>query len=141
MACDDAARRRIHLVSLPTQERVESAAMVNALQRHADVVVQKSLAEGFGLAVTEAMWKSRPVVASRVGGLSNLIDHGVDGVLLDDPTDLATFGTEVVCLLGDPRRAASMGLAAHERVRTQFLFSRYFQQTVQAFSHVLGDEV
>lgn len=140
VACDDAARRRIHLVSLPTQERVESAAMVNALQRHADVVVQKSLAEGFGLAVTEAMWKSRPVVASRVGGLSNLIDHGVDGVLLDDPTDLAAFGTEVVRLLGDPRRAASMGLSAHERVRTQFLFSRYFQQTVQAFSHVLGDE-
>ena len=64
----------------------ENAAMVNALQRRADVVVQKSLAEGFGLTVAEAMWKARPVVASRIGGIQDQIEDGVSGILLDDPT-------------------------------------------------------
>ena len=66
----------------------ENAAMVNAIQRRADVVVQKSLAEGFGLTVAEAMWKARPVVASRVGGIQDQIEDGVTGVLIDDPADL-----------------------------------------------------
>ena len=70
----------------------ENAAIVNALQRHAAVVVQKSLAEGFGLTVAEAMWKGRPVVASAVGGIQDQIEDGVTGVLLDDPRDLAAFG-------------------------------------------------
>ena len=59
----------MHLVSLPTVDVDENAAIVNALQRHATVIVQKSLHEGFGLTVTEAMWKTRPVVASAVGGI------------------------------------------------------------------------
>lgn len=139
-ACDEPVRRRIHLASLPADERMESAAMVNALQRHASVVVQKSLAEGFGLAAAEAMWKRRPVVASRVGGLRSLIDDGVNGILVDDPTDLAGFGTAVVALLEDPRRADALGDGAHERVRAQFLFSRYLQQMVQAFSRILDQD-
>jgi trehalose synthase len=65
----------------------ENAVMVNALQRHARVVVQKSIAEGFGLTVTEAMWKSRPVVASSVGGIGEQIVDGKSGILLDDPRD------------------------------------------------------
>jgi trehalose synthase len=70
----------------------ENAAMVNALQRRADVIVQKSLAEGFGLTVAEAMWKARPVLASRVGGIQDQITHDRSGLLLDDPSDLAAFG-------------------------------------------------
>ena len=62
-----AARSRVHLAAIPTVDPVENALIVNALQRHARVVAQKSLAEGFGLTVAEAMWKSRPVVASAVG--------------------------------------------------------------------------
>ena len=65
----------------------ENAAIVNALQRHADVVVQKSLAEGFGLTVAEAMWKGRPVVATAVGGIPDQIEDGERGLLLD-PRDL-----------------------------------------------------
>ena len=61
--------------------------MVNALQRHAAIVVQKSLREGFGLTVAEAMWKGKPVVASAVGGIQDQIEHGVSGWLLPDPTD------------------------------------------------------
>ena len=62
-------RRRIHIANLPADDVEENAVVVNALQRRADVVVQKSLAEGFGLTVTEAMWKARPVVASGLGGI------------------------------------------------------------------------
>jgi trehalose synthase len=67
--CAPDVRDRIHLFSLPMDDIEENAAIVNALQRRADIVVQKSLAEGFGLTVAEAMWKARPVVASRVGSI------------------------------------------------------------------------
>jgi trehalose synthase len=102
----------------------ENAIIVNALQRHAGVVVQKSLAEGFGLTVAEAMWKARPVVASRIGGIQDQIEDGTSGVLLDDPTDLAAFGAAVAGLLEDTSRAERMGDAARERVRGDFLSSR-----------------
>ena len=84
-------RRRISLVSLPTADVEENAAVVNAVQRHATVVVQKSLVEGFGLTVSEAMWKSRPVVASGVGGILDQITDGEQGLLIGDPTDLEAF--------------------------------------------------
>src|SRR5690606_9928440 len=64
-----AARTRIHLACTPMRDADEQATIVNAVQRHAAVVVQKSLAEGFGLTVVEAMWKERPIVASAVGGI------------------------------------------------------------------------
>src|SRR5205085_1282035 len=81
-------RRRVHLASLPMGDVEENAAIVNALQRHADVVVQKSLAEGFGLTVAEAMWKQRPVVASQIGGIQDQIVDGESGMLIADPRDL-----------------------------------------------------
>jgi trehalose synthase len=87
-----ARRARVHLACLPMDDLEENGAIVNAMQRRADVLVQKSLAEGFGLTVTEAMWKSRPVVASGVGGIQGQITNGVNGLLVDDPTDLAAFG-------------------------------------------------
>ena len=71
-----AVRRHVHLCNLPTADDDENAVIVNALQRHAAVVVQKSLREGFGLTVTEAMWKARPIVASEVGGLMEQISTG-----------------------------------------------------------------
>jgi trehalose synthase len=103
------ARRRVHLATLPMQDLDENAFMVNALQQHARVVVQKSLAEGFGLTVAEAMWKGRPVVASGIGGIEEQIVDGESGILLADPSDLAAFGREVSGLLADPRRAEEMG--------------------------------
>jgi trehalose synthase len=104
--------------------------MVNALQRRADVVVQKSLAEGFGLTVAEAMWKARPVVASRIGGIQDQIEDGVSGILLDDPSDHDEFAEAVCGLLNDPGRARSMGERAKERVRRDFLGSRHLAQWV-----------
>jgi len=117
----DALRRRVHLASLPTLEVDENAAMVNALQRHATVVVQKSLNEGFGLTVAEAMWKYKPVIASRVGGIVDQIDHGVQGLLLDDPTDLDGFADAIAQVLGDPARARLMGDRGHQRVLESYL--------------------
>jgi trehalose synthase len=114
------ARRRIHLAALPIDDLDENAIMVNALQRHAGVVVQKSLAEGFGLTVAEAMWKARPVVASRIGGIQEQIADGETGILLDDPHDLQAFGAAVTELLMDPERAEEMGRRARERVRDRF---------------------
>ena len=69
-------RRRVHLALLPMADADENAVIVNALQRRADVVAQKSLAEGFGLTVSEAMWKGRPVVASEIGGIREQIEDG-----------------------------------------------------------------
>ena len=92
----------------PIEDPEENAVVVNALQRRADVVVQKSMAEGFGLTVTEAMWKARPVVAGGVGGIREQIDDGVNGVLVD-PRDLGAFGSAVTDLLQDPERAAIPG--------------------------------
>jgi trehalose synthase len=116
-----AARNRVHLASLPGDDVEENAAIVNALQRHATIVVQKSLREGFGLTATEAMWKRRPVVASAVGGLQDQIEDGVSGILLKDPEDLDAFAGVLAELLASPERMARLGAAAHERVREHFL--------------------
>jgi trehalose synthase len=121
-------RQRVHLASLPTADIEENAAIVNALQRHAAIVVQKSLKEGFGLTVTEAMWKARPVVASAVGGIQDQIIDGECGLLLSDPTDLDAFAAALARLLADPEAAARMGRAARDRVRGQFLGVRHLLQ-------------
>ncbi len=121
-------RRRVHLAALPMEDAEENATIVNALQRHARVVVQKSLAEGFGLTVAEAMWKARPVVASRIGGIQDQIADGVSGVLLDDPRDLTAYGEALRRLLADPGSAEQMGRRARERVRDEFLSARSLLQ-------------
>jgi len=102
----------------------ENAVIVNALQRRADVVAQKSLAEGFGLTVAEAMWKARPVVASAVGGIVDQVEDGRSGLLLLDPRDGAAYGAAVVRLLADGGEANTLGAAARERVREHFLSDR-----------------
>jgi trehalose synthase len=119
-----AAQQRITLGSLPMEDVDENAAMVNAVQRHAAIVVQKSLAEGFGLTVAEAMWKARPVVASAVGGIQDQVVDGRTGLLLQDPSDLAAFGAVLDQLLADPSAAQRCGAAAREQVRMHFLPDR-----------------
>jgi trehalose synthase len=119
-----AVRGRVLLITLPLEDAEENAAMVNALQRHAAVIVQKSLAEGFGLTVAEGMWKARPVVGSAVGGI---IDQIADrtGILLPDPRDLATFGTAVRRLLDNQGEAAQMGRAARDYVGEHYVGDRH----------------
>jgi trehalose synthase len=133
-----ADRRRLHLASLPMDDIDENAHIVNALQHHAAVVVQKSLAEGFGLTVAEAMWKERPVVASRVGGIEDQIVDGESGLLLDDPTDLDGCMRLVREVLVDAGLAARLGVAARERVRDRFLVDRHLRQYVELFEAMMS---
>src|SRR5271166_2073869 len=130
-------RRRVHLALLPMADSDENAVIVNALQRRADVVAQKSLAEGFGLTVAEAMWKGRPVVASAIGGIREQIEDGRTGFLVG-PRDLRAFGERVSELLNDPHRAERMGEAAQTRVRELFLGPRHLGQYVELLESVLS---
>ncbi|MFC4117853.1 glycosyltransferase [Nonomuraea zeae] len=117
-------RRRCQLVCLPMDDLRENAVMVNALQRHASVVVQKSLAEGFGLTATEAMWKSRPLVASAVGGLRDQVTDGETGLLVGDPRDVATTAAHLRRLFRDRPFARRLGEGARRRVRERYLPDR-----------------
>jgi trehalose synthase len=130
-------RRRVHLVLLPMVDSDENAVIVNALQRRADVVAQKSLAEGFGLTVSEAMWKGRPVVASQIGGIAEQIEDGRTGFLVE-PSDLRSFGERVSGLLQDPHAAERMGEAAQTRVRDFFLGPRHLGQYVELLEGLLA---
>jgi len=129
-------RGRILLVTLPLDDVDENAAMVNALQRHATVIAQKSLAEGFGLTVAEGMWKARPVVGSAVGGIIDQIADGT-GILLPDPRDYAAFGTAVRRLLDDPGEASQIGRAAHAHVREQYLGDLHLLRYARLFSALM----
>lgn len=114
-------RARAHVAELPMNDNDENAAIVNALQRHATVIVQKSLREGFGLTVTEAMWKRRPVVASAVGGIQDQIRDGIEGLLVRRPEDPAETAAAIARVLSDPELAVRLGDAAYERVRADYL--------------------
>ena len=123
------ARGRVHLASLPMEDAEENAAIVNALQRRADVVVQKSLAEGFGLTAAEALWKSRPLIVSGVGGLQDQVIDEVTGIIVD-PTDETAFGHEICRLLSDRSLAQRLGAAGRARVGERFLQPRHLAQWV-----------
>jgi len=117
-------RARVELANLPMADAEENAAIVNALQRHATLIVQKSLQEGFGLTVTEAMWKGKPVIGSRVGGIPDQIEHGISGLLLDDPLDYRKFSDLVGLVTSQPELAERLGVNARERVKECFLSLR-----------------
>jgi trehalose synthase len=133
-------RARVHLVSLPMEDVEENAAMVNAIQRRSDVIVQKSLAEGFGLTVAEGMWKAKPMVASAVGGIQDQIVDGVSGVLIEDPTDLTAAAAAIDGLLADPEKARRMGEAARQRVLEHFLGTRHLPQYMDLLEGMLTRE-
>lgn len=134
----DAVRRCVHLAMLPMTDIEENAAIVNALQRHAAVIVQKSLVEGFGLTVTEAMWKRRPVVASAVGGIVDQIRDGVDGVLIHDPRDPAEFGAALRRVLLDDVLARKLGDSGYQRVRSNYLSVSALERWSELIRMVLG---
>ena len=131
------ALRRIHICWLPNDDPDENAHIVNALQRHADLVVHKSVADGFGLTVAESMWKGRAVLASRVGGIPDQIVDCESGVLLDDPRDLESFGAAVGTLMRDAGLRRRLGIAARETVQDRYLGDRQLVQYVDLFAALL----
>jgi trehalose synthase len=96
---------------------------INALQRVSQVIMQKSLREGFGLTVSEAMWKGTPVVAGAVGGIPLQLSDGKGGFLVD-PNDYDKAAEKVTYLLENPREAEEMGRMGKEHVRENFLTTR-----------------
>lgn len=109
---------------------VEDTALVNAVQRRAAVVVQKSLREGFGLTVTEALWKGTPVIGGNVGGIRHQIDDGVNGYLVGNTDEAAE---RILRLLRDENLRKSMGKNGREKVRKNFLMTRYLEDYLDLF--------
>src|SRR6202042_2608950 len=111
----DDLRDRIHLVCTRGDDLEGTAFLINALQRRADIVTQKSIKEGFGLTITEAMLKAKPVVAPDVGAISEQVIDERTGLLVADPLDLEAFGQAVRRLLDEPelREQLAAGAAAH----------------------------
>ena len=131
-------RARVHLAAIPMDDVVENALVVNALQRQAAVVVQKSLAEGFGLTVAEAMWKTRPVVASAVGGIVDQVIHEETGLLVDNPYDLEAFGRAVERLLLDSAEADRLAVNGRRHVERHFLGDRHLLQYADLLTGLVG---
>ncbi|MBI5548716.1 MAG: glycosyltransferase [Deltaproteobacteria bacterium] len=112
---------RVHLVRLPMEDLKQNALTVNALQRVAAAVLQNSIKEGFGLTVSEALWKGTPVVAANVGGIKVQVRHRRDGLLVDDPSDPAALAEAMVQVLAYPKDAELMACCGRARVREHFL--------------------
>src|SRR5215211_478949 len=110
---------------------------VNAFQVHSAAVLQKSIREGFGLTVSEGLWKARPTVAGRVGGIVTQIQEGVTGWLVDSPEGAADACREI---LGDPAAARDLALRGKEHVRRNFLTPRLLRDWLALFNRQLGNE-
>jgi len=113
--------------------------LVNAVQRVSDVIIQKSTREGFCLAVTEALWKGKPVVASNIGGIPVQIQDGGTGHLLD-PKDFDGFAERIVHVLENPREAEEMGKKARESVREKFLITRLLSDYLDLIRYVMVEK-
>ena len=137
VATDDPEGPEIYESLLESQEErliilsVQDTALVNALQSRAAVVLQKSLREGFGLTVAEAMWKGTPVIGGNVGGIRYQIEDGVNGFLVDTVEEAAA---RIVQLVKDEALRRRLGEAGRESVRQKFLLSRNLEQYLDLFS-------
>lgn len=112
--------------------------LVNAVQRFSSVIIQKSRREGFCLAVTEAMWKARAVVASNVGGIPVQIEDGENGFLFE-PNDIKGFADKIVLLLKNPSEAKNIGQKAKETVRQKFLITRLLSDYLYMLNAILNE--
>ncbi len=137
VATDDPEGEEVYQSLLDSrEERIiilsrQDGALVNALQRRAAVVLQKSIREGFGLTVAEAMWKDTPVIGGNVGGIRDQIQDGVNGFLVSSTAEAAD---RIVRLVKDDSLRRQMGQRAQETVRQHFLLTRYLEQYLDLFS-------
>ncbi len=120
----------IHLLPPPPQEKL-SDLEINGLQRGADIIIQKSLKEGFGLVVTEALWKGKPVVATAVGGIKLQVINGETGFLANSIEEIAV---RIKYLLDNPDVARGLGETGKEHVRRNFLITRHLRDYLRLCS-------
>ena len=116
----------IHILPIPSGSDIE----INALQRASTVIVQKSLREGFGLTVTEALWKAKPIVASSTGGIPLQVKHKYSGLLCHSVSG-AAFAIKQ--LLNSPEYAGRLGENGREHVRQNFLLTRHLKDYMLLF--------
>lgn len=128
---------RVHIVKLPMSNARENALMVNALQRFAAVIVQPSVEEGFGLTVTEALWKGVPVVASNVGGIALQIRPGVDGLIVDRAEDPEVLAEALLTALVMVKQSEHMARSGRRRVAEHFLSLREAGQWLEVVDRLL----
>jgi trehalose synthase len=121
----------IHLLDLPPWSALE----INALQRASTIIIQKSLREGFGLTVTEGLWKKKPVVASAVGGIPTQIIHKHTGLLA---YSIEGTAYQIRFLLSNPAIAQKLGESGHEHVREHFLITSNVRRYLTLFLHFIG---
>ncbi|KPJ74131.1 glycosyl transferase family 1 [candidate division TA06 bacterium DG_78] len=114
----------------------ESNILVNALQRKAAVILQKSIREGFGLSITEALWKEKPVVASNVGGIPLQIKDAENGYLVDSQ-DIAGFAERIIDIMKTPKLAQKFGQKGKEVVKEKFLITRSLLDYMTLVSEML----
>jgi trehalose synthase len=119
----------VQLLLLPPTANLE----INALQRAATIILQKSVREGFGLTVTEAMWKGKPVIGGDTGGITVQLIHGYTGYTVNSPAGAAFY---IKRLLNEPERIDAMGRQAKEFVRNRFLVTRHVQDYVGIMIHL-----
>ena len=118
----------VHILDLPPWSALE----INALQRASTVIIQKSLREGFGLTVTEGLWKKKPVVAAAVGGIPTQIVHKHTGLLVHSVEGTAY---QIRFLLSNPSLAQRLGEQGHEHVREHFLITSNVRRYLTLFLH------
>ncbi len=122
----------VHILDLPPTANVE----INAIQRASTVIIQKSLKEGFGLTVSEALWKSKPVIAGSVGGIPLQITHKYSGILTHTVEGTAFW---IKQLLSAPEFAQALGVNGHNHVRNNFLLTRHMRDYLLTFLYLTGD--
>ena len=110
---------------------------VNAFQSHADVLIQKSTREGFGLTVSEAIWKGRPFIGGNVGGIPLQVRNGISGYLVDDVAECAERALDIV---SDPALGKALGRRGKEHVRKNFLMPRYLRDYLRIMNDALGND-
>jgi trehalose synthase len=123
----------IHIIDLPPYSDIE----INALQRASTVILQNSSREGFGLTVTEALWKARPVIASAVGGIPLQICHEHSGILSHSLGETEAYLRK---LLDDPEYATRLGINGKEHVRNNFLITRHIRDCLILFNSLNCDQ-
>jgi trehalose synthase len=123
----------IHIIYLPPSSDLE----INALQRASTVILQKSLREGFGLTVTEALWKAKPVIATAAGGIPLQIEHKHSGILTYSIAGMAHYLKE---LLSEPECAKKLGIYGREHVKNNFLITRHIKDYLSLFISLYHEE-
>lgn len=139
VALDDEMKHDIAMIALPMHAPDENALMVNALQRSSTVIVQNSLREGFGLTVTEAMWKRIPVLSNtRAVGPRQQITHACDGWLIDDPEDSTQIADGLDYLLNDRVERAALARTAERRAHQQFMIFSQLEDWLDLLEDVVS---